>query len=274
MKTILVPTDFSDCANRATEAAVSLAVRTDSEIHLHHAVNTQLLWNEMSLDEQKSHPETYGKTLKSDAQLDKMLNKGIFTGVPVRKVLQHGSVYQTIMGYADQCKADMIVMGSHGNEGSDKFFIGSNIQKVLREARCPVLTIKKASKVTQWRKIVYASSFSEEAHQPFEKIMAFARQFDAIIYLLYVNVPAKFKDTRTAMKQINDFASHYQGVRFEKVIYDHYELEDGILDFAQDVQPDVLALAPHNRRALAQYLIGVTETLVYRSDIPVLSVNA
>ena len=274
MKTILVPTDFSVFANRATNVAVQIATATGARIILLTNVVTDLNWKSLSTQERQNHPETLAKTTQVEIKMDKLVSSNLFKEVDVNKIVTYGLTYEKVVMHAKHLKVDLIVLGSHGNEGSDRFFIGSNIQKIMREAECPVLAIKNDAKPRKnWKKIVFAAEFDNMNTKLFEPIKKIALEFNAKIYLLYVNMPTKFKDTITVQKQMNDFASKYPGLKFETAIYNQYELEDGVLEYASSVDADAIAMITHNRRNSPSYRVGATESLVFRSSIPVLSIS-
>ena len=87
---------------------------------------------------------------------------------------------------------DFVVMGSHGASGAKELFVGSNAQKVLRDATVPVLIIKEKSK---WpvKNVVFASNFEEDVIEPFRTVVNFADLNESNIHLLYVNVPFSLK---------------------------------------------------------------------------------
>jgi K+-sensing histidine kinase KdpD len=144
----------------------------------------------------------------------------------------------------------------------------------MREAECPVLAIKNDAKTRKnWKKIVFAAEFDNMNAKSFEPIKKIAEEFNAKIHLLYVNMPTKFKDTATIQKQMDDFANKYPDLKFETAIYCQHELEDGVLEYAASVDADAIAMITHNRRNSPAYRIGATESLVFRSTIPVLSVS-
>lgn len=273
MKTILVPTDFSSYATRATQTAVNIAEATGARVILLSNVVTDLNWKNLSTSQRMNHPETLAKTTQAEIKLDKLESSNLFKNVTVTKMITHGITYENVVFHAKQQKADLIVLGSHGNEASDRFFIGSNIQKIMREAECPVLAVKNDNHTKAWKKIVFAAEFDQVNAKSFESIKKIAAEFKSRIYLLYVNLPTKFKDTAAIQKLMDDFARKNPSIKFEKAIYNQYELEDGILEYAKLIKADMIAMITHNRRNSPAYRIGATESLVFRSNIPVLSIS-
>lgn len=143
IKTILVPTDFSDCSDEAVQYAARVARTLKARIVLVHAIQ----------------PYTYGMTetfnlvdhytaLKTIAgpMLDQVRKKVMKLGVTVEKDLLTGPAHTEILEKARRAKADLIVMGTHGRTGVEHFLLGSVAEKVVRMSACPVLTVPPANR--------------------------------------------------------------------------------------------------------------------------------
>jgi nucleotide-binding universal stress UspA family protein len=274
MKTILVPTDFSEYALQAIRTAVPIAIATGAKIVLLHNVYTETKWETVPILKRHEYPETLKKILEADKRINSLMNSNLFRKVSVSNILTYGVAYEEIVLKAKQLKVDLILMGSHGNEASDRNFIGSTVQKVLREATCPVMTIQKKYTPGKWRKLVFATDFSKETYKYFEKIKNLALALNSVVYLMFVNRPTDFLDTRTVNRLMDSFIARYPDLKFQKVIYNHEDTSEGILQFVEDYPSmDWIALITQRRNAKPKYVIGNTETLAFHSNIPVLSVN-
>lgn len=135
-KNILLPTDGSDEAEAAVEHAKSLAEKYNSKIHILSVVNITTGVGDPSfqikLDElQKASKEIVKSTSKA------------FEDNNVKTQVEIGIPYQEINEYAMNHNIDLIVMGSHGRSGLNRFFLGSITEKVLRTNPLPTLTVKK-----------------------------------------------------------------------------------------------------------------------------------
>ena len=75
-------------------------------------------------------------------EFEKLIKQEFFTDVNVVEVVQWENVFETITVKAKEHDIDLIVMGSHGASGVKEFFVGSNTEKIVRTAHCPVLTSK------------------------------------------------------------------------------------------------------------------------------------
>lgn len=274
MKTILVPTDFSDYALQAVHTAVPIALATGSKIVLLHNVYTETKWASLQASERKEYPETLNKIREAEENMNLLIDSNLLRKVSVSNVMTYGVAYEEIVLKAKQLKVDLIIIGSHGNEASDRYFIGSTVQKVLREATCPVMTIPKNYKPGNWKKLVFATDFSKEANKYFEKVKQMALSLNSIVYLTFVNRPTDFLDTRTINSLMDSFIVRHPDLKIHKVIYNHEDAAEGILQFVEDYPTmNWIALVTQRRTTKPKYVIGHTETLAFRSNIPVLSVN-
>jgi nucleotide-binding universal stress UspA family protein len=163
-------------------------------------------------------------------------------------------------------------MGAHGVGESQRYFIGSHAQKILRTSPCPVLSVKKDFKPASMKKIVFAADFEENLNQPFNKIVSFLKATGSSLTLLYINTPANFKDTPTVDKAMSKLMAAYPDVKMKCEVYNALDIEKGLLAFAEQNKVQVLAKVTHNRARRAGYDFGITETLLYKSKVPVLSV--
>lgn len=273
MKTILVPTDFSEHALQATKAAAQLARSTKASIVLLHNVYTEVNWSTLPPSKKLTYPEIIKKSDAAMQKLDKIIQQNIFDRIKVSYMITYGVAYEEITLKAKKLKAELIIMGSHGNEKSDRYFIGSTVQKVLRESTTPVLLIKKGNNIKKWNQVAIGADFDLDITKTFNKVKGFLKELKCSPSLLYVNRPADFMDTRTINSLMDNFIKKYPGIKFNKAIYNHTQVEDGILEFAEDNKMDWIILLTRSRVGKPRYLIGNTEALAFHSTVPVLSVN-
>jgi nucleotide-binding universal stress UspA family protein len=274
MKSVLVPTDFSEYATGGIALARTIAGKLGCPIFLHHNVKSMIKWEGLTELQKMDHPHVFAKTLEAERRLDDAIKSEFNRDLEVRRLITHGATYEEITRSAREVHADLIIMGSHGNEDSERFFIGSNVQRVIRAATCPVLAVKKDTNKNEIRTIVFPFQFDDEVDKPFAEIKKLAKVLGASIHLLYVNTPQKFMDTRGIRKQMHDFALRHSDIKMKLAEYQHPDPVTGILEYCEEAKADMVALVTHDRRHSAKYLIGVTESLVFHSNLPILSVNS
>jgi len=135
VKRILVPTDFSETSDAALKYGVGLAQTFSAQLYLLHV------------------PGETGENFEADfptGQFENMARERLETLMSGQEARQLRPEYATRIGapadeivrYADDRDIDLIVMGTHGRSGMAHMLLGSVAEKVVRGARCPVLTVR------------------------------------------------------------------------------------------------------------------------------------
>lgn len=278
MRRILVPTDFSDQARNAFEVAVAIARQTGAAIKLLHVVEMPYSYTNFSVTgdlvggngmEQVYMMKLLENTQHRMADLERSVEH---EGVEVVQEVDADNVIRKIRRVISDDKVDLVVMGSKGASGMDEFLIGSNTEKVVRTAECPVLTVKGRVNNFQIRNIVLPSDFKREIGTAVEKFKYFQQLFDATLHLVYINTPGAFESTANLRTRMQKAAERYGLQNFTINVYNDTIEEDGILHFAEETGADLVMMATHGRTGLAHLLSGsIAEDLVNHSDIPVLT---
>ena len=272
MKTILVPTNFSDYSTDALVTAASMIRAKGGRIILMHNVETLLTnWSRLSESERMKHPETRNHTDKVFREIQEMKAGVLLTGLYVDPLITYGVTSDEIVAAAIQTKADLIVMGT-GERKVGRDFIGSTLQKVVRETPCPVLSIRKEIGDEKWTKVLVPVSLDFDIALAFAEIAKISREFGSVIQLLYVNTPQHFKNTATVTKQMNAFREKFPTLRIETAVYDHEQIEEGILEFAKSAKPDYIAMITFEHKHAPSYQLSVTDHVLYHATVPVLAI--
>ena len=141
IKSILVPTDFSDLSLAAMEYAKSFSIIFNTRIYMIHVVDNvpTLAFHTVDINS-----ETALKNAIDKASID--LNEFMNTKFPqehnIVLVVRRGEVYSEIIKFGQEEKIDLIVMATHGRTGLAHVFLGSVAEKVVRHSAVPVLTVK------------------------------------------------------------------------------------------------------------------------------------
>lgn len=276
MKTILVPTDFSDYAKNALNVAKQIAKATNSEIILLHIIpapNPLLISG--SKQEIKDLQHQFLQEAKDSSQeaLKKQVSET--DAVKTRLLTRVGSIFANINEIVKEEEIDLVVMGTHGVTGMKEIFVGSNTEKVVRTAVCPVLTVHEDKSEFNPQKIIFATDFHQKHAISYDKLRKFANIFDAHIYVLYLNTPSTFINTREMNKRYQKFMTYVEEVgKHSLEVCAGFSVEMGILDFGEDVEADLIALPTSQRKGLAHFFAGSTaEDVVNHSKVPVLTLG-
>jgi universal stress protein A len=136
---ILVPVDFSECAQTALRYALGLAAQFEAELTLAHVVEQIVypgdwMYPPLALSD--------FATEKRDQVLDRMKSLVKDPGVNVRHIVRVGRAWQEVIELAKENKTDLIVLATHGYTGLKHVLLGSVAEKIVRHAPCPVLTVR------------------------------------------------------------------------------------------------------------------------------------
>lgn len=291
VRSILMPTDFSACAQAALSHALFLARVFDAELHLLHVL---VLY--------EHHPESVVDAFPDDAELYQRLTEiarramAESTKAPaarslrIREEQRHGvAAAPSIVEYADENKIDLIVMGSHGRRGLRRFLLGSVAEETLRSASCPVWTVhpdgsnERAGRI---RRIVVPDDFSDDAHRALHTARDLARTFDARVDVVHVIPPpivvspgvpmvapphvVDVTDAVTASLAQRVAAIADPSIAIEPVVL-HGVAAIEIVDHATVTGADLIVIGSHGLSGPKRFLMGsVSERVTRAAECPVL----
>jgi len=185
---ILVATDFSPASERALEYAISIARRFGSKIYLSHVI---------ALDGYPMiAPEIAVKTIaanrgEAEESFAKIIESGGLHGIEYHTSIVEGTFWPTLDSLINECKIDLLVLGTRGLGGIKKIVLGSAAEEAFRQARIPVLTVGPHAKdeslgKTEFKKILFATDFGPGVDREAAYAFALAQEHHARITLLNV----------------------------------------------------------------------------------------
>lgn len=272
MEKLLVPVDFSAKSEEALDVAVQLAKKNNSKIYLLHCVELPVRYTTRSTSEL---PEALYFIKLAQQNIHETAEKLAHQGLSVVPILETISLADSVENIIKREGIDFVIMGSTGASGAKEVFIGSNAEKVVRSSQVPVLVIKAKTKIDQIKKIVFACDFSQKYENAFEKAVVLARLLRAKIDFVYINTPYAFRTTREIKQLMDDFAHKHREIRSHNIhTYDDFRIEEGIMNFAQDHDSDLICMFPVRRSGIAHFFNGsISEDIVNHSDKPVLTIK-
>lgn len=138
--TILVPIDFSEASVKAAETAAAIAHRTQGSVHFLHAYSIPIE-GPPGVVAPPSSAYLNELVTESKTQLEAMAKKFFLNG-NAKVLVRSGDPRNVIKAVAREIGADLIVMGTHGRRGLERFFLGSVAEEVVRGAPCSVLVAR------------------------------------------------------------------------------------------------------------------------------------
>lgn len=269
MKRILVPVDFSDYSVEALKVAAQIARKNQSEIILLHLLELPHQSSD-AFGNGNSIPEIIFFKDKAIEKLEELLESTFLKGIDVFESIEFNKVELGVIDASIKNNVDLIVMGSHGTSGFKELLVGSNTEKIVRYSKIPVLVIKKGTNEFKATNFVFASDFSRETKKPFRKMLEFAKIFNSNLFLVTICTPSSFKTTKAAETIMEDFISNFDIENYSFHIYNDTNIENGIVNFANSINADLIGMCTHGRTGLAHFYNGsISEDLVNHATKPV-----
>ncbi len=293
IRRILVPTDFSETAHAAVEQALILAIKYDAELTVLHA---RLLFE----DDPAVLPEKLSSLKKEEQDVEKALMQRIkqctehSTHLKIEHEIIRGySAPSAILGYINNHEFDLVVIGTHGRAGLEHVLIGSVAEKVVRYARCPVLTVRSKEYIRErFTKVLVPFDFNEPAVLALKTAAEFVDDPHGEIHLLYAVeqdvhpafyawgmksvfeiIPDLEEKVKNRMDESVKNIPELKGKKIVKVVHEGKPHKE-ISAYADEIQPDALIIGTHGLVGLERFLLGSTTERVIRSvKFPVLTVK-
>ena len=135
---ILVPTDGSDAARRALRQAIDLASQYDATVHALYVKDTSAYASlEGAGASVVTAMEAEGE--RAVAEVERVARDA---GLEVVTAMTEGAPHRAIVEYVADHDVDLVVMGTHGRSGLERYVLGSVTERVVRSSPVPVLTVR------------------------------------------------------------------------------------------------------------------------------------
>ncbi len=184
IKNILVPTDFSQCANNALRVAVNMAKRHKANIHLVNAYSVYVsVHSEGAIPYNTDTVSNLFKIKMDNLEVNKKeISKHLETNIVIFAEL--GTVTDVVNRYVKAKSIDLIVMGTHGASGYKEYFAGTNTYDVIKTAICPVISIPLSFDGTGFKSVLYPIRAVEGVVEKYDYIKPILEKNDATIHLV------------------------------------------------------------------------------------------
>ncbi|WP_035356114.1 universal stress protein [Edaphobacter aggregans] len=281
VKKILLATDFSSTSEKAASYARALARRFSSTVEIAHVFDPSVV---------KSYKEVLmGLPINerrriSNENLERLRDDFSASGIDARTISPEGHRPSAgLLRIAKEHEVDLIVAGTQSKSGVERLILGSTAEELIRNAKCPVLTVGPNAKPLgdaplTFQTIVYATDFSAEAAKAAVYATSFAQDSGAHLYFCYVlqtvaSWKREFVDGafQSALKRMIPESS-YDWCNPECVV-EHGDAAKTILDLAERVQADLIVLGARKASFWLTYVErGVTPDLLAQAACPVMTV--
>ena len=270
MKRIVVGIDFSDNSINALEHAILIAKKANMSV--------TMVW----VDHIDYSKEIFNidPTHRLDAvakQFNELLKKYEGCCNNIDFVVRKGKVYSEICDVANELKAYMIVVGTHGLSGFEEFWSGSNANRIVSASNVPVLTIRGGVDISQnLDNIVLPLDSTKVTREKIPIVAELAGYFNSEVHILGLQT-SSHADIRYRIKAYVAQAEDYfkeRDIKFLSVFMDSEQITDDTLEYAKKIKANMIAIMTEQETTTANLWMGpYASQMVNHSPYPVLSVK-
>lgn len=266
-ETVLITTDGSEHAENAAAAGIALARESGSKVHALSVAET---------GESRGEAEENATLITTRADR---------AGCDSEWLVRQGRPANEILMAARDLDADLIVVGTHGRTGIQQVLLGSVALEVVREARCPVLSVSPA---VTWRddeppigEVCLATDGWVGTTDATSHAIELAGAYDARLHALYaVDVDSDAPEIRDAFEAAGEQATATvvetatdAGIEATGTVT-HGQAHEAILDYVNEENIDVLVLGTESKSTLQRLVMGsVAQRVIPNATVPVITVR-
>lgn len=279
MKKILVPIDYSPNSINALHVAAEIARKSKAGIELLHVNLASIYSNPFSelstISKFEADDDQYDETAMVELEKVKMelLADPSYSNLHITLRVEEGYLHSAIRNVAQNDQVDLVVMGTKGTSGLSEFLLGSNTEKVIRTAPCPVLAVPEGTTTFAPKTVLLPSTLKIDQAGVFSYLAKWEKLFHFEVKVLYLNNPSNLATDGSAEAQKNRFAEAAGLKKIDVVITSGTFFEDSAILGAADLcEADLIVMATHQRQGLSHVFFGsITEDTVNHSHVPVLA---
>lgn len=286
---ILCPIDLSDFSHPALACAVALGSTYGADVTVLHVFATWLPATTRTSVEQAAEARA-----AIDRDLRLLVAPFNDSGVALRLRTVEGDAAAEIVRCARETDTDLIVMGTHGRSGFDRFALGSVAEKVVRKAACPVLTLPpgacRSPQTVTFTNILCPVDFSTDSERALDFAVSLAERTGGSVTVLHVvetldgeqglHGPEYIADIRRRQCQGAQAALHDMATAHARTVVVAEAVALGrphveILRVANARSADLIVIGVRGRGAVDLTLFGsTTNQVVRRATCPVLTIRS
>ena len=271
MKKILVPCDFSENAKQAYLFAMNIAEQTNGQVLVLKVIDLPYVYESTFTPTPYYNDPEIIERIEEDAEKSfEQLKEQHLRKANVTFTTLRGPVTLTIRQFIKDNNIDLVVMGTLGASGWQEYLIGSNTEKIVRFSPVPVFAIRKAVDLDQIKNIVFPTTMEPHQLELVKRVKELQELFKARLHLLLINTPYNMRRSKDEKALMEDYANDSGFMNYTLNTRNDFYEQDGIINFAHEINADLIVMGTHGRRGLAHLFIGsVTEDVVNHVDCPI-----
>ncbi len=267
---ILVPLDFSQTADKALDAAISIAQAHNMSLLLVHVVHVPMVDAVGPLGYAADAHQVLFKGARE--AMDKRLALVKQHGIEVEGKILDGFVADTLEDQVKESQAQLLVMGTTGASGVLERLIGSNATHLLHRIKIPMLFIPEKSGPFDPKQVLFATELERDDRKPLAHALGLLLPFKAEVELLHVNANLQLDlQANTPLLEALQTEFPQTNLKLREITAD--SASEGLELYLLDNPTDLLVMVPQRKNWLDRLFEGsTTRNLAMQARLPMLMV--
>lgn len=270
MKHVLFPTDFSPNSEKAMHYAAEMARLFNADLTLFNSYKVPYSKSNLlvsMVDRMKADSEAELNKLKK-----RILSQPEYAHLQIKIDSRVGSFVPLIPKVAQNCKTNLIVMGTKGASSIKEIFIGSNTLEVIQTTKCPVLAIPENANKIKVEKIAMATDLKRVPDpQQLEVLFDLAKVTNSPIEFVNVLRQQDESEAEEKAKQANILEEMANDIPTSMHFASNEDIIDGLSNYINDKKPDLFAMLARKHSLFERlFTKSITNKLSFRTEIPLL----
>jgi nucleotide-binding universal stress UspA family protein len=270
MKKILVPTDFSDTANKARDYAIQIAQAVGAEIillntfHIPYSgasAGTLVNLDKIALEESEKAMEMQLEYVNAN-----------YSNINFKTLCRPGLLVDSVKSIGNKNEVDLIVMGTTGASGVVGNALGSNTSALIGSIKTPIIAVPNEAVINFPKRIVVANDLMESGEEKlFDVLKELAFDTNSSIDFLFIVQEESHASNKIDRLKAADFDNKFDSQYHPFHFRDNQNVEEGILDYIENKDFDLLVVVSHQRgfwEGLFHH--SVSKSLVKHATLPIL----
>jgi len=276
IRKIMVPVDFSETSEHATDHAAWLAAATQADLMLVHVLPPNHYYFESP--EPFVVPENQDEVRRDVETKIKLIARGLsdkYNINPGYRILQ-GKVSYELLDLANEEHIDLIMMGTHGAKGLEEILIGSNAQHLVSKAPCPVITFQQEKRQPGFSNIVLPIDRSRHSREKVGVAINVALLCNSkihIVGLLNNDDESEYRKLQVVLDQVQ-MAIDRSEISCTRHTVKGDNIASEAMKYAASISADLILILTEDESVMGKLDLGpLSKHIVNHSPIPVMSLN-
>ena len=276
IKSILIPTDFSESSENALAVGISVAKRQKADLILLHVIEriAYLQPTEVFLPNIKLMPDiNYMVEYRLQEFSENIMKK---TGIKVRSKVLNGQPFEQICGLAYEEDISLIIIGTHGTSGLRGLFMGSEAYRIVKNASCPVLTVPGKWNKKDFKKALFPIRLIPGALDKYLYARPIIEKNNSELFLLGLTDMKNTRNTKELLLLVENLKKqlHNDNITYQTSYCPGEDFPAELIKTAKEVDIDLIILTANIDPDWKTFLIGpFVQQVINHAQVPVLCIK-